>query len=217
MDQVEQVATPNNVPLSKTLLKVAWMSVLLGLFIELLLLLIAAGFGVLGGLKPYAADLVQKVSWAAIVCVGIAIGTAATKMRWAAMGLLGLLAAPIGFHVARALHKGAGQALGLADPAVALSPTPMTLALIKAVEYGLLGLAVGWLARRTWGGVGAHLAVGLAVGVLFGGLTIGLVMQAAPNPLAWSALLARAANEIIFPMGCALVLFAAQSMGKRLG
>ncbi len=46
---------------------------------EGLLLLLATGLGKAPALKPVVADLVQKVSWSALVCVGIAVGTAAPE------------------------------------------------------------------------------------------------------------------------------------------
>ncbi len=52
-----------------------------------------------------------KVAW---LSVGLASGTAASKSREAAMGLMGLLAAPAGFHVSgglftRAVCRGIGR------------------------------------------------------------------------------------------------------------
>ncbi len=219
MSEADTGMAPNTpaAPLSSTVLRVAWMSILLGLAIEALLLMVAAGYGVLGSLKPFAADLAQKVSWSVIVCVGIALGTVAAKARTVAMGVLGLFAAPSGFYLARALHKGAGQVLALPDAAVMVAPSVLVLALIKAAEYGLLGAAVGWIGQRGRAGLWTHLLLGLVVGAIFGGLTIYLVIAAAAQPPAAAALAARAVNEVIFPVGCALVLYAAQSMGQRLG
>jgi hypothetical protein len=204
-------------PLSATVLRVAWMSILLGLAIEGLLLAVAAGYGVLGSLKPFVADLAQKISWSVIVCVGIALGTVAAQARTAVMGMLGLFAAPSGFYLARALHKGAGQALALPDAVGMVAPSLLVLALIKAVEYGVLGAAVGWIGQRGRAGLWTHVLLGLAVGAAFGGLTIYLVIAAAPQLPGAAALAARAVNEVIFPIGCALVLYAAQAMGRRLG
>ena len=118
--------TPND-NLGSTLLKVAWFSVLLGLGMELLFLLISIGFGKSLAAKTMVADLVQKISWSSIVCMGVAVGTAATKMRSAAMGLAGLIAAPAAFYIAKALHKSAASALDVSLPAGGV-PTALTLA-----------------------------------------------------------------------------------------
>jgi hypothetical protein len=91
--------------LGVTLLRVAWLSVLLGLGMEALLLLLAASSGFVPQLAEIVAASVQKVSWAVIVCTGIAIGTTVSSaLRAPLMGILGLLAAPVAFHVARTLH-----------------------------------------------------------------------------------------------------------------
>jgi hypothetical protein len=117
------------------------MAVLLGLTMEVILVALAAGFGNLHGTKPIVADLVQKVSWSVVVCVGLAVGATAEKARGPALGLSGLIAAPLGFMVARSLHKGAMHALGLAGsarPGLAL----VLIAAVKAVQYGSFGLTL---------------------------------------------------------------------------
>ena len=53
---------PATAGLRVTLLRVAWLAVLLGFAMEALLLLVTAGFGIFPGLKPVAAALVQQVS-----------------------------------------------------------------------------------------------------------------------------------------------------------
>jgi hypothetical protein len=200
--------------LGATLLRVAWLAILLGFVMEALLLLFAAGFGIFPGLKPMAADLVRQVSWSTIVCVGLALGTAVTKARVPLMGVLGLLAAPVAFTVSRSLHQGAVKTLEIAGSG-ADAPPVLLLAVLKAVEYACLGLAIGWLGRRAWGGMSAHLATGLLVGLVFGGTIVALTYQMSSEPPATADLVARGANEILFPVGCSLVLFAATAIGKR--
>ena len=65
----------------RALLRVGWMAVLLGLTMEAILVALAAGFGNLHGAKPIVADVVQKVSWSLVVCVGLAVGATAEKAR----------------------------------------------------------------------------------------------------------------------------------------
>ncbi len=89
------------------------------------------------------------------------------------------------------------------------------IALIKAVEYGCLGLAVGWVGTRPWGGVVAHVAVGLAVGLVFGGTTLTLTLLSTPQ-LAAADILSLGVNELLFPVGCSMVLFSAGALGKRM-
>ena len=60
----------------------------------------------------------------------------------------------------------------------------------------------------------AHAAVGLAVGVFFGGLILVFTSLQASNPLSTAELISRSVNEILFPVGCSLVLFSAEALGK---
>src|ERR687890_1423350 len=202
--------------LGSTLFRVAWLAILLGFAMEALLLLFTAGFGVFPGLKPIAADLVRQVSWSTIVCVGLALGTAVSNARAPLMGILGFLAAPLAFTVSRSLHQGAVKTLEIAGSG-ADAPPVLLLAVLKAVEYACLGLVLGWIGRRAWGGLSAHVATGLFVGLVFGGTIVALTYQLSPEPPATAALVSRGANEVLFPVGCSLVLFAATAMGQQVG
>ena len=62
-----------------TILRVAWLAILLGLALEGLLLVLGASFGHLLGLGSIVADLVRNVSWAVLACVGLAVGTTISK------------------------------------------------------------------------------------------------------------------------------------------
>src|SRR5215211_7065685 len=53
-----------------TLLRVAWLAVLLGLLLQFALLLVAAGFGTFAGLRPLLAETGKTVSWSVLVCAG---------------------------------------------------------------------------------------------------------------------------------------------------
>lgn len=199
----------------KALLRVGWLAILLGLTMEAVLVALAAGFGTLHNAKPILADLVNKVSWSTIVCVGLAVGTTAKKARGPLMGLAGLLAAPLAFMVARSLHKGAMQALEVAA-AAGPGPSLLVIAALKGIQYGSFGLTLDWIAKKPWGGLSAHLGTGLLVGVVFGGAILVLGIQAAPQTPPLPALVSRAANEFLFPVGCAFVIYASKVM-KRIG
>jgi hypothetical protein len=141
------------------------------------------------------------------------VGTAVVEARVPVMGLLGLISAPLAFGISRVLHKGALQALAVsAGGADDLSP--LLVVAIKGLEYGCLGLGVGWVSQRRWGGALAHLGVGLLVGLGFGGSEIayatGGIFQ-----LPTADFLSEAVDEILFPVGCSMVLFAAKTLGKR--
>lgn len=192
-----------------TLLRVAWLAILLGLAIQLLLLIVGFVFDTVPGIKPLIADIVNRVSWSFIVCIGLATGTAAARSRPAAMGLAGLLAAPLAFLIARSLHKAVAQALDI-GPVPEGSSSALVFAGIKAIEYGWLGMLLGRIGQRLNAGVASYGGAGLATGAIFGGWVLALLY-----PLALPVMIARGVNEVLFPVGCALVIHAADAIGKR--
>lgn len=204
---------PGSSGLGPKLMRAAWLAILLGLGIEVVLLMISVFGG--AGSSTLIADLVKSVSWSVFVCIGLAVGTAISRAQVPLMGLLGLLAAPAAFEVSRALHKGTVEALALSGGTDAGGAPTFLLAVLKGVEYGCLGLIVGWVGRRTRGGAAAHLAAGLAVGAVFGGSVLGVVYGMAPGSFSATDLLSRGINELLFPVGCSLVLFSAKSLGER--
>jgi hypothetical protein len=200
--------------LGATLLRVAWLAILLGMAMEGTLLLLSAGFGDLLGQGSIVADLARNVSWSLLVCVGLSVGTAVRNARVPVMGFLGLLTAPVAFEISRAVHKGALQALAISASA-GDDLSPFLLALIKGLEYGCLGLALGWVSQRPWGGAAAHMAVGFVVGSIFGGTVIALLAASGPEVSA-TTLVPRGVTEILFPVGCSLVLFSAEALGTSM-
>src|SRR5215207_7351238 len=147
-------STAKSLSLGVILLRVAWLSVLLGLGMEALLLLFAAGSGLIPGLGEIVAASVQKISWAVIVCTGIALGTTVSSIfRAPLMGMLGFLAAPVAFHVARTLHQGTKEALEITGGVASIGESVFLIALIKRVEYACLAALIGWIGTRPWGGI----------------------------------------------------------------
>lgn len=212
-------ATPATKPapnLWGQVLRVAWLSILLGLVLEMVVLVVVAYTGNAGSTpKPFVSDLAQKISWGFIVCVGIAFGTTASKAREALMGILGLISAPAGFAIARATHKAVNQALDVAGPAAA-GASPFLLGGLKGLEYAVLGFAIGWVVKKAWGGLGAHVAVGVLTGLTFGTAILLVMEHYAQAPTPPVALISRGVNELLFPLGCSLVLYASGVMSKKL-
>jgi hypothetical protein len=196
------------VPSLPTLLRVAWLAIGLGLGAELLFVALMALSGTTIAVAPVLADLVQKVSWSMLVCGGLALGALVGGPRPGPLGIAGLFASPLAFAVARALHRGISATIGLPLPG---GPSPWTLATVKAVEYGVLGLLAGWLATRGRG-AGAYIAAGAVVGLVFGGFVLGLSLT---PPVAPAVLVPRLVNELVLPVGCVLTLFAAGCLAPR--
>lgn len=197
--------------LYRTLFHIAWLAILLGFAIEALLLIAAAGFGTLGPAPALVAELLQKVSWSFLVCLGLGFGNAVAKHRPGLVGLSGVLAGPIAFGVARALHKSAAAALGMATGG---GPSPLLIAAVKAAQYGVFGWLVAGISKRAAPRLTAHAMVGLVTGAVFGGIIVVLTVTASNAPLATPDLLARGINEVLFPIGCALVLWTSDALAQ---
>jgi hypothetical protein len=197
------------------LLRVAWLAILLGLLLQLAQLLAAVPLGSFAGARPLVADTVRNVGWSVLVCTGIALGRGASKGRVPLMGVAGLLAAPVALNAANVLQKSLAGALGVDTPSGGLAPVGVML--VRAVEYGCLGAALGWIGRRAWGGALEHLVLGLLTGLAFGAAALLLVAQSTPGPLGVDAFVVRGVNELLFPVGCALVAYAATVLGRHAG
>jgi hypothetical protein len=197
-----------------TLLRVAWLAILLGLLLQLTMLLVAAGLGAATSSRTLLAETFKTVSWSLLVCVGVALGRVAAKGRLPLEGVTGLLAAPLALTAANAVQKGVAEAVDAAG--VPAGPAPVWVLAIKAAEYACLGLALEWIGQRAWHSALGHLAVGLMTGVVFGGVFLAAVVQSAPTPLSTPSLLARGVNELLFPVGCALVVFIAEVLRTHL-
>jgi len=194
------------------LLWVAWLAILLGLLLQLALLLAAAGFGIFAGLGPLVAETARNLGWSVLVCTGVAVGRVAAKGRPPLMGIAGLLAAPLALTVANTIQKGIAAALNHPEAA---GTSSVWVLVLKAAEYGCLAAALGWIGRRAWAGAPAYGAVGLLAGLVFGGAALVVVALSAPTPLSTAALMVKGVNELVFPVGCALVIFTAEVLGKR--
>ncbi len=186
--------------------QVALWSVGLGLLLEALSLAIAASFLLSPSAAQITADLVQKTSWSFLVCLGIVAGSAARGARTAAMGFAGLCSGPLAFGAARALHRGMLQALNSDNPAAGVL-SPFELASAKALEYAVFGVLLALILRRPDAKLRAFLICGLAVGIVFGGVVLAWTVARAAKPVPIAELVGRGANEIVFPVGCALVLY----------
>ena len=55
------------------------------------------------------------------------------------------------------------------------------------------------------------------MGVVFGGAMLALQIQAMPQMPPFPALVSRATNEFLFPVGCAFVIYVSKAMKKASG
>jgi hypothetical protein len=197
------------------LFRAGWLAIVLGIALEAVALAIALSFGGAKTGPPLVADLVQKTSWSFFVCLGVAAGTSLSRGKAIVGGLFGLLAGPIAFQIARMIHKSVSEMLSLAAGGPS-SPSPLVLGLIKGLEYGALGAFLAWLAKQPRRSASDYAFGGIGCGIVFGGAITVLVVALSPKLPAAAALVPRIANEVLHPIGCAMVVCAADWLPSRL-
>jgi hypothetical protein len=188
------------------LIKAAWLSVLAGLAMQLLTLAAALSAGGQPSLVSAVLGALSKLSWSTIVCLGVVVGLSVPRARYAGAALWGFSGAQLGFHGARALQHALGFALGQSANA-----QPATLliggSVIKGLQYAALALALLWLKRSADTGARNYALIGLGHGLVFGSalltLHVRVTQQSAP-----ALLIPMIVNEAVFPVLCALVVYA---------
>lgn len=217
-DPILLPASSSNQDLIATLRRVAWLSILVGLLIEALILIVKYGFGSAGGLTAVIIDTIGKISWPFLVCFGVASGQVIAKGKlpitriWT-MGIAGLLAAPIAFAAVRVLHKGMSTALGQAD-AGAEAAVVILVAIVKAAQYGTLAALIGRLQTRPDCTAWQHARIGLGSGLVFGGAAL-LLTQLSAESVTTVNIITQSINELVVPVGCSLILFSTKVLSKR--
>ncbi|GBD17417.1 hypothetical protein HRbin26_02337 [bacterium HR26] len=77
--------------------------------------------------------------------------------------------------------------------------------MIKGMEYGLLGLAIARIQKWEHGRITHYVVTGFLVGLVFGGFALALILQATED-VGTVDLLTRGVNELMFPVGCSVVV-----------
>ena len=201
----QQRARPSNVDrLRRNAVRVVTLTLLLATVLEVLLALTAFLLGEAGaGVRPFLLEWVQRLPWALIVCVGIWVGLTAGQGRLLPLALAGLLAAPVASLSARMAALGLEAALVNA-PA---GPSPLAIAALRALEYMLVALAVGWLGRGADARPQLHAAAGFTIGAVFGlALLVLTTLSGGSLEISLAFVAAWIVNELLFPAGCALIL-----------
>jgi hypothetical protein len=193
----------------------ALMSVALGLTIQLLIVVARLLAG--GPLPQLAtiADAAQGVTWAILVCTGVGIGTSIMRARAQIVGLLGAVCAPVAVAAAKGSQSLVASFLELADQQAVLSLG--TISLVRAVEYAVLGYLLGTLAKRGEKRASRYLGIAALVGLVLGGGVMALTAWTAMNsglPYGAPQIAVGMVNEVLFPIGCALVIYGAQMVGR---
>ena len=199
-------------------LHTAWMAILLGILLQLAIVGLGMAFGKDHQPWRVIAEALQKISWSFLVCVALIVGLGASNLRASMGAVCGFIGAPLAFLAAKAIHKGAAAGMGVTLNATNTAPSPEAwlVALIKALQYAALGCVLGWLSRKPFGGALAYMCSGLMAGLIFGGVIVYLAAEAQPKPPDISFWVIRGANEVIFPVGCSMIAFSVEALGRRL-
>ena len=196
---------------------IAWLAILLGLVMEGLILAGRASVGNNPTPAQILVELTESIVWSFFVCAGVGLGTMLAKARAALGGLIGLISAALAVALARGSQKVVASALGAAEKPFIMSL--LTLGVLRALEYGLLGWALAWLAGRQNSRAWHFVLVGALVGVVFGGSITWLTIDIAAAKdmvMAPPQIIATALDEMVFPIGCALVVYIALRVGQQL-
>lgn len=204
---------PRNDPESKGLarmLTIAWLAVILALIVQVLIVVAKLGVGApFPGLR-WLPDVLGGIAWALIVCAGVGLGVAAGEGRKAVMGVLGLISAPLGFLAAKSIQRAVGALLEA--PVDTITPLFYATVAVRALQYAVLGAALGWLLSRKDARLMSFALAGFLTGLVFGGLTLWLNLTIGQPKL--PQLAALVVNEFLFPVGCAVVIYLASRAGK---
>ena len=172
----------------------------------------SARWSILPQLQPIA-EALGRVTWALIVCLGLGLGKllSGDKPFW--VGLSGLVSAPIAFTAAQTLQKAAAGLLEVgAAGAGGDAAAEAVIAGLRGIEYAVLGVLLAWVTKLPRRTLAPYLVSALIVGIVFGGLLLTVnnrVVASLADGLVWMI------NELLFPMGCAIVLFAADGLSKQ--
>ena len=194
---------------------IALLSVAVGFVIQGLILAAKLWGGADNATAGFAASLAQGVTWSVLVCVGVGIVTSVSKARPLLAGLLALLVAPLALALAKASQKVVAGLISAAEQEAALSLGMASS--LKAVEYGVLGWLLAKLVQRSETRAGAYLGTGAGVGIVFGGAIAWFAHQAALTKgmaPGGAQVAAGLINEVVFPVGCAMVIYAGQLVGR---
>ncbi len=183
------------------LVRVAWLAAGLGLLMQAILI-------VGGQATATIASTLDNGLWPFLVCMAVGVGQALSGGWPPGAATFSLITTPLGFVGAKVIQKGVAVLL---DGVAATGFVTGALLLeggLRALEYAVLAALLAWLIRQQWAGALAHMGLGLAVGIVFG-LLIALFL--APDSfLGWIV------EEVVFPTGCALIVFVSDTLVQLL-
>jgi hypothetical protein len=186
----------------RTLVTLTALSLVPALAIEFLIALTRTAFD--RHTSSLLAETAGGITWALLVCFGVAAGSALSHVSESVAGAIAFVATPLALVASKAAQGGVSELLGQTSPG--LPPGLALVAAVKACEYGTLAYVLSRLAHRGVHAVTPHLGVGVAIAASFGTALVAIAtMRPEPN-LAAPEIATTAINEFLFPLGCVLVV-----------
>lgn len=150
------------------------------------------------------AETLGGITWALLVCFGVAAGSALSQASEAVAGAIAFVATPLALVTAKAVQGGVSELLGQESPG--LPPGLAIIAAVKACEYGTLAFVLSRFAHRGVDAITPHLMAGLAMAATFGTALV-TIATTLPDPnLGTPEIATTAVNELLFPLGCVFVV-----------
>lgn len=194
---------------------IALLSILLGFAIQGLILLSKLTGGIMPATSTIIADFTHGISWSLLICVGVGIVTAVSKAKPLVAGLVSLLVAPLAVALAKSSQKVMAGLVSAAEQEAVLSLSAISV--LRAIEYGVLGWLLARLVQKSEIRATRYFGSGGLVGVVFGGAIAFFTYQVAVSKgLSPGAvqIVSSIINEVIFPIGCAAVIYSSQLVGR---
>jgi hypothetical protein len=186
------------------LLRLAGLAAVLAIVMEVIL--------IVGGESTASlANLLNNGLWPFMVCMAVGIGQAIAGAWPARAAGFTAVAAPVAFIAAKVLQKGIATILdgsGADSAGPILTGSVLLEAVLRGLEYAVLAAGLAWIINQAWAGALAHAALGFTVGLVFG--LIFLLFLQPDSFVGWTV------EEIVFPTGCALVVFASETLKQLL-
>lgn len=220
-DTASETATPDGTEAARAalhrLVTIAWLAILLGFVMQALIIAGQMAGGAPPPGPPALANVAQGVTWSLIVCMGVGIAMMVMRSSVALAGVIGFVSAPLALGGARGMQRGVNQMMGGPEEQF-ITLAVLLIALIKAMEYGFLTIMLSRLMRLGKETLRPYLALGAATGLVFGGAIVTtswyLASLAGPG-MARAALTGMLINELLFPIGCVMVIYAIQFIGRQ--
>jgi hypothetical protein len=155
-----------------------------------------------------ASNFLFKAIWAVLVCELVVFLSVTGRKRWLLLSILGLLGTLLSVFMAQAVRANVMQWLANRPP-FDLGGA-VQVAWDRAAKYAGVGPLLAWVNQLPSPGIGSHALAGIGAGAL---AAVGAAIFARPQSL--GALGGELFIDVLFPLGCNLVVWRMRSVGAH--